>query len=82
MWTSVTVSHSLHLSLLPHLLILPSFGHGAVLLGLLEEDLLHLAVLQIVQLPNCILGSCDQVHDDRQRALAAQEAMLQDREDR
>jgi hypothetical protein len=29
----------------------------------LKQDLLHLAVLQVVQLPHSILGSLDQVHD-------------------
>ena len=60
----------------PHLLVLAALGHGTVLLGFLEEDLLHLAVLQVVQLPHCILGSCDQVHDHGLWTLAAQEAML------
>lgn len=64
--------------LLPHLLLLASLGDGAVLLGFLEQDLLHLAVLQVVELPHRVLGSCDEVHDDGQRALVAQEAMLRE----
>lgn len=63
-------------SALPHLLILSSFRHRPILLRLLEEDLLHLSVLQVIQLSHSILCSCNQVHDDRQRALAAQKSML------
>lgn len=66
--------------LLPHLLLLASLGDGAVLLGFLEQDLLHLAVLQVVELPHRVFGACDQVHDDGQRALVAQEAMLWEEE--
>ena len=60
----------------PHLLVVPSLRNGTVLLGLMEEDLLHLAVLQVVQLSHCILGACDQVHDHSHRTLTTQEAML------
>lgn len=32
--------------------------------GLLKEDLLHLAVLQVVELSDCVLGPHDQVNQD------------------
>lgn len=62
-----------------HLLVLPPFRHGPVLLRLLEEDLLHLSVLQVIELSHGVLCSCNQVHDHRQRSLAAQKSMLWER---
>lgn len=61
---------------IPHLLILSSFRHGPILLCLLEKDLLHLSVLQVIQLSDGILCPCNQVHDHCQRALSAQKSML------
>lgn len=43
---------------------------------LLVEDLLHLAVLQIVQLTNCILGPLDEVEENAWRTFSANKIML------
>lgn len=43
---------------------------------LLEEDLLHFAVLQVVQLPHCILGALDQLQHYRGWPFTQQEPVL------
>lgn len=43
---------------------------------LLVEDLLHLAVLQIVQLTHCILGPLDEVEENAWRTFSAHKIML------
>lgn len=49
-------------------------------MGLLEEDLLHLSVLQIVQLSHSILGSLNEIHQHRVGTLALQKLVLWDGE--
>lgn len=49
---------------------------GWSIVCLLEEDLLHLAVLQIVQLSDCILGPQDQVNQDSVWPLSLNKGML------
>lgn len=46
------------------------------IVGLLEEDLFHLAVLQVVQLSHSIFGALDQVHKHRLWPLALDKCML------
>lgn len=58
-----------------HLLLLLALSHGPIVL-LLVEDLLHLAVLQIVQLTYSILGPLDEVDEDAWRAFPAHKIML------
>lgn len=45
----------------PHLFFLPSLRCRTVV-GLVEEDFLHLPVLKVVQLTDGVLGAGDQVH--------------------
>lgn len=61
-----------------HLFLFLAFSHGPIVL-LLVEDLLHLAVLQIVQLTHCILGPLDEVEENAWRTFSAHKIML-DRE--
>ena len=63
------------LLLTPYLLVLLALPHQADVL-LLVQDLLHLAVLQVVQLPHRLLGPGDQVHHRGNGTLPAQEVML------
>lgn len=46
------------------------------IVGLLEEDLFHLAVLQVVQLSHSIFGALDQVNKHRLRPFALDKCML------
>lgn len=59
----------------PDLLFLWCLGSRTVV-GLLEQELFHFAVLQVVQLPHCILGSQDQVHQNRIWPLPLYKCML------
>ncbi len=61
-----------------HLLLLLALSHGPVVF-LLVEDLLHLAVLQIVQLPHRILGPLNEVDENTGRTFPTHKIML-DRE--
>lgn len=58
-----------------HLFLFLAFSHGSIVF-LLVEDLLHLAVLQIVQLTHCILGPLDEVEENAWRTFSAHEIML------
>lgn len=49
---------------------------GRPVVCLLEQDLLHLAVLQVVQLPHRVLGAQDQVDQHRLRTLPLDKGML------
>lgn len=62
----------------PYLLLLLRLPHRTVML-LLVEHLLHLAVLQVVQLPHSILRPLDQVHQDPWRSITTYKIMLKDR---
>lgn len=46
---------------------------------LLVQDLLHLAVLQVVQLPHGVLRPLDQVHEDPRRPITTHKVMLKER---
>lgn len=61
-----------------YLLLLLGLSHGTVMF-LLVEDLLHLAVLQVVQLPHSILRPLDQVHEDPRRPITKHKIMLKKR---
>lgn len=58
-----------------HLLLLLALSHWPVVF-LLVEDLLHLAVLQIVQLTHRILGPLDEVNENARRAFPTHKIML------
>lgn len=58
-----------------YLFLLSSFLCGAVD-SFLKEDLLHLPVLQVVQLSHGVFGACDQIHHYRMGALSAKEMVL------
>ncbi len=47
------------------------------IVGLLKKDFLHLPVLQVVQLSDCILGPLDKVHQHRIWAFTLQKCMLE-----
>lgn len=64
----------------PDLILVLGLGCRAVV-GLMEQDLLHLAVLQVVQLPHGILGPQDEVHQDRIGTLALYKCMLGEKEE-
>lgn len=65
-----------------HLLLLLALSHGPVDF-LLVEDLLHLAVLQIVQLTHRILGPLDEVDENARRPFPTHKIMLErERRDR
>lgn len=59
----------------PDLISLWGLNSGPVV-GLLKEDLLHLAVLQVVQLPDRVFGPHDQVNQDSLWSLTLNECML------
>ena len=63
------------LLLTPYLLVLLALPHQADVL-LLVQDLLHLAVLQVVQLPHRVLSALDQVHQHPWRPLPPHKVML------
>lgn len=56
-------------SLWMYLFLLSSFLCGAVV-GFLKQDLLHLPVLQVVQLSHSVFGARDQIHHYRMGALS------------
>lgn len=58
-----------------HLLLLLRLPHWSVVF-LLVEDLLHLPVLQVVQLPDGVLRPLDEVHQDPGRTLTPHKVML------
>lgn len=58
-----------------HLLLLLALSHWPIVF-LLVEDLLHLSILQIVQLSHCILGPLDKVDENTWRPLSSHKVML------
>lgn len=60
-----------------YLLLLLRLVQGAIAC-LLEEDLLHLAVLQVVQLPHRVLRPLDEVYQYPGRPLPANEIVLKE----
>lgn len=58
-----------------HLFFLLAFSHRPVVF-LLVEDLLHLTVLQVVQLTHCILGPLDEVHENPRRSFSTHKLVL------
>lgn len=59
----------------PDLISLCSFGSWSIV-SLLEEDLFHLAILQVVELPDCVLGPHYQVDQDSFWSLTLNKCML------
>lgn len=58
-----------------HLISILDFSGGPVV-SLLKEDLLHLAVLQVIQLSHRILSSLNKIHQHRIRTFTLQKRML------
>lgn len=65
-------------ALCAYLLLLLGLSHGTVMF-LLVEDLLHLAVLQVVQFPHGIFRPLDQIHEDPRRPITTYKVMLENR---
>jgi len=62
--------------ILAHLISILCFCGGPVM-SLLKEDLLHLAVLQVIQLSHGILGSLNKIHQHGIRTFTLQKCMLE-----